>query len=69
MVQDVIEEEGREHVAVNDLKALGQEIQSFSEMGMTRALWEPQPTNHFLSLDILRTTFLHWLKNNKCFDA
>lgn len=38
----ITEEQGHDLIAVNDLKALGLSIDQFPELGITRALWEPQ---------------------------
>lgn len=41
-LKHIREEQGHEQIAVADLKALGEEVTSFPESGVTRALWETQ---------------------------
>lgn len=38
----ITEEQGHDLIALNDLKTLGFSIEQFPELGVTRALWEPQ---------------------------
>jgi len=38
----ITEEQGHELIALNDLKVLGYVANDFPQMGITRALWEPQ---------------------------
>jgi pyrroloquinoline quinone (PQQ) biosynthesis protein C len=42
LVSHIREEEGHEKLALADLKAMGGDIADYPELGITRALWEPQ---------------------------
>lgn len=41
-IKHISEEQGHDIVALNDLKNLGENIDSYSELGVTRAMWESQ---------------------------
>ncbi len=41
-LKHISEEQGHDLIAINDLKGLGYNIESFQELGSTRALWECQ---------------------------
>ena len=42
LIEHLREESGHEKLALADLKRAGGEIEAYPELGMTRALWEPQ---------------------------
>ncbi|MEQ1724162.1 MAG: iron-containing redox enzyme family protein [Pseudobdellovibrio sp.] len=41
-VVHISEEQGHELIALNDLKVLGESIENYPELGITRAMWESQ---------------------------